>query len=105
MIVDQLYIPGIFTLPPEAHPILIVHANAVLASPVAPQLFQAISRGIPQILQRCCEINGFDFSSRCSGEVPEFPASRSEIQLVRFLICERPDHRSIVPRFPLNETR
>lgn len=54
MVVDYLDIFRSRLLPAEANPVLIIHADAVLALPLAGQLLQQISRRDPQVLDGRC---------------------------------------------------
>ncbi len=44
MIIDDFDIPGILPVPAETNAILAIHANAILALPVALEDFQSIAR-------------------------------------------------------------
>ena len=79
MIIDKLYIPGIFALPSETYPVLIVHPDAVLSFTVTAQLFQAISRRVPEVFERSREVNRFNLSGCGSGDASEFPALTGQI--------------------------
>jgi hypothetical protein len=51
MVIDDLDFPSLTVIPAETHPPLLVDADAVLASPVAAQSLQAISRRHGEIIK------------------------------------------------------
>ena len=95
MVVHKLYIVGFAVLPGEAYPPPLVHADAVLALPVALQLFKLVSRrhaqklkspGCVQLLQSTKGPH-FDFGG-------QDPADTAPPELLRMFVCETNDQLS-----------
>lgn len=110
VVIDNFHIPCVLALPAKTHPVLIIHANAVLSFAIAMQLLQMIPRWVSEIVKRFGKINCFDFPGRCSGDISKPPAFPGQVELSRFLIGEGPDHTENritrrVKRLPLSVPR
>jgi hypothetical protein len=77
MIVDDLNVFGARRRPPEAHPELIVHANAVLAGPFPLERLEAIAGRNPQIAQPPGDLQLPELSPRDRFDAREAPDSMS----------------------------
>jgi hypothetical protein len=62
--VDNFYSVRSSIAPFEAYPVLIIDANAVLASPIAADLFNAISGRNHKIFQRQCGVQDIKLLER-----------------------------------------
>jgi hypothetical protein len=71
VIIRDFYVPGVPLFPPEAHPILIVDADAVLTLSIALQLLQTISWWVSEIVDFCCEVHCLKFADGDSGNLPQ----------------------------------
>jgi len=97
MVVRDLHIVGIRTLPAKADAPLIVDPNAVLSLPATNELLQTIPRGRPQVIQQVRSIKNQEFpesrpldlgrKTRCP-DAPEYP--------FRVPILEAADHGPIL---------
>ncbi len=64
MVIRDLYILSVASIPFEANAPLIIDANAILTGPIASQLLQAISRRHSQVLQGHGAIEHSQFAQR-----------------------------------------
>ena len=100
VVVNHLDIGRTLRCPPEANPVLIIDANAVLAAPVVPQGFQHIARRYAKVAQQESGIQVVQFAP-CYATQPYRTCStcRGRVQAVEEIlgpsVCKRPDHDSI----------
>jgi hypothetical protein len=62
VIVNDLDLVGIAILPPKADAPLLVHANTVLAGPIAPELLQSIPRRHAEVVERLGRVHRYEFA-------------------------------------------
>jgi len=98
VIIRDFYIPGVPLFPPEAHPILIVDADAVLTLSIALQLLQTISWWVSEIVNFCCEVQCLKLADGDSGNLPQLAAMASQPEASGLVIRKGPDHRFSVAR-------
>ncbi len=93
VVVHDLHVVSIATVPPEADPPLVVDPDAVLPGPIAPQPLQAIPGRHTKIIQPG---GGVQHPQLPQGHILHFrsePASRSSIeQPLRVPVAEALDH-------------
>ncbi|HKD69922.1 MAG TPA: hypothetical protein VKB84_23995 [Candidatus Binataceae bacterium] len=90
---------GIAVSPREADAVLIVNPNAVLAFPVAAQLFQPVARRNQEIGQSLRAIEGNQASKRHFSDAGKFLDPLAPEQPPGFLGPEAPDHQSTLAQF------
>jgi hypothetical protein len=76
MVINDLHIVGIRTLPAETDAPLLIDLDTVLARSISPQGFQAVARRDPQVLKRLCAMQHEELPERRSLEVHGNPANR-----------------------------
>jgi hypothetical protein len=58
MVVDNFYVLGTASRPAETYSILVVYANAVLADPLALELFKALAWWNAEVFKTFCNLHG-----------------------------------------------
>ena len=96
MIIDDFDIESIAIAPDEAHPPLVVDANAVLAAAIAAQRLQPVAGWRPEIVEaaRVVHLDQFPFADAqhvLRHALDDAPLPRR----ARGFVAERPDHTPI----------
>lgn len=86
MIINNLHVPCVFSVPPEANAELAADANAPLALSVAFQLFQAVAGRVSQVFDGAGKVQGFQAASRSSRDVAPASAGSGQVDPSSFLI-------------------
>jgi hypothetical protein len=71
VVVHDFDVIGIRVSPSKANPPLVVDSNAVLASPIASQGFEAITGRHPEVLKRHRGVQHQQLASRYSFDIPK----------------------------------
>jgi hypothetical protein len=94
MIISDLNVMGVAVSPGKANPPLIVDADAVLAFPVPYELFQAIARWSPQVLERFRRVHHDQFAQGETLQVRrELSRPVTLPDAFRILVAKASDHR------------
>jgi hypothetical protein len=93
MVVDDFDILSASVLPNKAHPPLVIDADAVLASAIAPQKFKPISGWNFQVLQHPRLVDHAQFAKGDSLNIRgQLSAAAPGPHETGFLVCETADH-------------
>ena len=76
MVIDDLDVPRLSATPHEAHPPLLVDADAVLSRPIPLQGFKAIARRQAKIVQPLRRVERLELGSRPSLDLKGQPPDR-----------------------------
>lgn len=90
VIINNLHVPGIFAVPPEAYPEPVVDTDAPLT--LAFQLLQAVTGRIAQVFDRAGKVQGLQPSGRRASDLSQPAAFAGEKDGARLLIGEGLDH-------------